>query len=248
MKKIFLSILLLILSISIVNSSKIEVNVPEVLNGEISAFFLNKSLNSGVVKTKIEFDNIGSIPFKSRLRLEILEQEKLLYTLWSDGKEINPSEKKIFEFFTYINKTGFFKSRIRVYYGGEILDHDNTTFEIKNTKNPEDIFEIKRLRAYEDYIKFDIKSKKNVNNIIIMFSDYPKSWIIEQKKIESLKKNNRFPVKIKYIPVSWIDKEIRIHIFTEDGNFYKTENIILKNESGIKRLFNSILDFLLSFI
>ena len=100
------------------------------------------------------------------------------------------------------------------------------------------------MRASEDHIKFDIKSKENIKNIIILFSDYPESWIVEQKKIENLDKNDAIPINIKYIPADWSDKEIRIHIFTKDGNFYKTEQLILKKETRIEKIINDVLDFL----
>ena len=243
MKKIILLFLVLFLLISIVDTSKVEVNVPEVLKGKISSVFFGRISDSGVVKVKLEFNNIGSIPFNSRVRMEIFDQGDMIYTLWSDEVTINPSERKVFDFSSYINKVGSFKTKIRIYYGGEVLDYDNVTFEVDDVKPHEDNFEINRLRVSGDYIKFDVECKEDTDNVVIIFSDYPKSWIIEQKNIERLEKNNKSPIKIKYIPISPLDKEISIHVFTDDGNFYKTEKITLKKEAMLNGIINNILDF-----
>jgi len=116
MEKPFFSIIILIsfLLICVVSSTDIDVKVLEILNGRVSAFLLNKTSESGVVKIKLEFNNIGSLPFKSRVRMEISDNGKDLYTLWSDEKEFNPSEKKVFEVFSFINKTGLFELRTRI--------------------------------------------------------------------------------------------------------------------------------------
>jgi len=238
----FLTFLSLFFSVS---CSTIDVSIPEVLDGKINGISFNRTSETGIVMIKLKLDNIGSIPFKSRARMEILDHQKPVYNLWSNEVELNPSDENFFEFFFLINKTGIFKSNIRVYYGGEFINHEGIPFEIENITTKESIFEVSRIRADGNFIKFDLKGKKDAKNTLIFFSNYPKSWIIEENKIDSLEKGNKIPVKIKYIPVSsQVNNDIKIHVFSEDGNFYTIENVALKEETGIKKLVNSFLDFL----
>jgi len=248
MKKNVILLLTLALLIPAIKSTAINVSIPGVLKGEVNLVFLNTTNTSGRIKTKLEFDNIGSIPFKSRLRSEIFDSENLVYTFWSDEKIINPSEKKVFTVQSYINRTGDFLSELRIYYGGEILDYGNVSFKIENIGSPKDIFKISRVRASEDYIKFDLESKEEVKDVIVFFSGFPKSWIVEQSKVKSLKRGNKIPIKVNYDPVPWSNIKLRIHIFSEDGKFYSEREVELKKQTIVQRWYNNILDLLVKLI
>jgi hypothetical protein len=248
MKKNIILLLILALLIPAIKSTSINVSVPGILQGEVNLVFLNTTTNSGRTETKLEFHNIGSIPFRSRIRTEIYDPENLVYILWSDEKIINPSEKKVFDVLSYINQTGDFLSSIRVYYGGEALDYGNISFKIENTGNSKDIFQVSRPRASENYIKFDLKAEEDVENIAVFFSGFPKSWIVEQSKIKSLKKDDKAPIKVDYFPVPWSKLNLRIHIFSENGKFYSVRDIELKKQNKFQVFFNNILDFFVGLI
>ncbi|MBD3155773.1 MAG: hypothetical protein GF368_03905 [Candidatus Aenigmarchaeota archaeon] len=226
-------------------SSEIKVSVPELLNGEVSGFFLNATSKFGLVKSKLEFSNVGSIPFRCRGRMEILHQGNVIQTIWSDERILNPSERSVYNFFSYINNTGEFNLRFRFYYGGEILEYGNISFEVADKKETKDTFKVRRVRKSGDFLKFDVKSEEEVNKIIILFSGYPKSWIIEQEALGNLEINNWEPVNLKYYPTPWPENEILLHVFTEEGNFHKRTQVSLEEVNDIGRFLHNLLDILL---
>jgi hypothetical protein len=245
MRKTFFPIILLIF-IPFVNSSNIDIEVEEIMEGKITGFFFNKTVEYGLVKIKTEFTNIGSIPFNSRARMQISNKEKILYDIWTQEEELAPSERSVFEFFSFVNETGDFIIKLRIYYGGEILDYKDVAFRINQVQKTKDIFEIDRVRFSEDHIKFDIVAEDTVKDVVVIFSDAPKSWIIEQEKIDFLKKKNKEPIKVSYDPVSTSNKYLTVNLFTIDGNFLKSNRIAIKPENNIEKFFNNILDFFLS--
>ena len=132
--------------------------------------------------------------------------------------------------------------------GGESIDYNSTPFKIENIEESRDIFEISRVRASNDNIKFNLKSKEDANNIIILFSNYPKSWMIEELKIRKLGQDDTIPIRIKYIPVDKIERRVKIHIFTEDGSYHTVEELVLKRENKIEKIMNDIFDFFLKIL
>jgi len=221
----------------------VNISIEEIMNGRVSSFLFKKINNSSVINSFLEFNNIGSIPFRTRVRIDIFGNNGLINTIWSNEKIIRPSEKKNFKIFSYINKTGDYYSEVRVYYGGNILDYKNFSFKMTDAETPKNIFEIKRLRASDKQIKFSIKSLEDCKNIVILFSGYPESWIVEENIIGSLTKNNLTPITINYIPIEWENKKMIVHIFSEDGKYFMTKEIMLEREYLFKKVINNILDF-----
>ena len=241
MKK-FSIILIFFLSILQAKSLVVDVNVPEILDSRISSFIIDKS-NPNVVNVKVEVHNTGSLPFNSRVRLDIFGLKGLNRTVWSEEKLINPSEKKVFNLFFYSNESDYFRVKSRIYYSNEIMDYKDVTFELEKTKQEtSDIFFIKKMRISKDHLKFDIKSEEN-GNYVISFFGYPKSWIVEQEVI-SLKAGKWSPVKVNFKPVGDLNKKLGLEIFSLDGNFYKLIEFKPKRESKIEEIYGNLLDLL----
>ena len=226
-------------------SADLDVSVPEIINGKMNTINFNKTSLNGVFNTKLELNNIGSVFYKARLRATIFSDGRRLYDIWTDEKSLNPGDKKVFNIYSFINNTGSFDSDLKAYYGGKILDYGNKSFEITGTNNPKDMFEIKRFRASGEYIRFEVKSNEDAKDLVIFFSDFPQSWIVEENNIEKLNKDRKIPVKIKYIPTEKTEEGITLHIFTTDGDYYTSEKFTLKEDVGFKRIFNDAYDFIL---
>ncbi|MEM7814689.1 MAG: hypothetical protein QXK48_03930 [Candidatus Aenigmatarchaeota archaeon] len=229
--KFLVFIFFLILFFTLVaNSAIVEVNVPKSLEGNISSFSYDPSTD--ILKFQIEFYNTGSVSYKTRIRLDILNGSRIVFTGWSKENTLMPGDRKNFEIYWYTNSTGKFHARIRSYFGNEIFEK-NFEIEKKNSYSPEDIFEIKNFRTYEDFIVFDIKAKNNVSDIVILPSEFPPGWIFEQKKINFLGENEERTVAISYYPTVWTEEKINLIVASDGGKYKSEESFEMKKESGI---------------
>lgn len=255
-----IAILLLLITITAIASAQgVEISIIELLRGKINSVFYDSSVDT-VLKATTEFYNTGSAGYSTRIRMDIfnesfnesesdLETSGLLYRGWSKELPMVPGLHEIFPIYWYPHdQTGNFIAKVRAYYGDEIVESDEIQFEVKDVPVPEDVFEIKRFRTYETYMKFDLKASESANNVIIIPSGYPMGWIVEQTKIESMNKNDVTRVVIPYEPSLWESAEITMNVVTEDGEYFTSESFALEKETGPREFINYILDSILNLL
>jgi hypothetical protein len=158
-----------------------------------------------------------------------------------------PGDRKNFEIYWYTNSTGNFSARVRAYFGNEILER-KFSLEKKNSFSPEDVFEIKNLRTYDDFIVFDIKAKRNAKDVVILPSDFPLGWVFEQKKIDFLKEGEEKTVAIDYHPTVWSEGKLNLIVASDEGRYKTEERFEMKKEVGILWLIYYLTDMLKLFI
>lgn len=237
--KILFSAFLIIFIFSLTQATIVEVEVPKSLEGSLVSFSYDSSKD--VMKFRLEFYNTGSTAYKARIRLDMLNNSKITFTAWSDEKVLMPGERKNFEIYSYSNSTGNFTLRSRVYFGNEIQEKF-FMIEKNNSFLPEDIFEIKNFRTYDDFFVFDIKANKTAKDVVILPHNFPLGWIFEQKKIALLDESEEKTVAIKYHPTVWTEEKV-ILIVASDGGKYKTEKTFeMKKEIGILWLTHYLTD------
>lgn len=239
MKRILLFVLFTLFFFQIASSTVIKVEVPKDLKGNISSFSYNYTLN--ILKFQIEYYNTGSVAYKVRNRIDILNDSKEVFTGWSEEKSLMPGDRKNFEIYSYINSTGNFTVKARSYFANEILEQK---FSIEKSTSilSENVFEIKNFRTYDDFVIFDVKAKENVRNVVIIPSDFPVGWIFEQKKIDSIDKNNEKTVILHYYPTIWTQENLTLAIASDEGRYYTEKIFELKKEAGIQWLIYYIID------
>ncbi|MEM3393686.1 MAG: hypothetical protein QXY79_01400 [Candidatus Methanomethylicia archaeon] len=226
---IFLVFLFLFL-FSISRATLIEVDVSKNLEGNTVYFSCDPSKD--LMRFYLEFYNTGSVAYRARVRLDIINNSKSIFTTWSNEKILMPGDRKDFEVYLYGNSTGNLTLRSRVYFGNEIEER-NFTIEKEYSFLPEDVFEIKNFRTYDDFIVFDIKAKKSAKDVVIIPYDFPMSWIFEQKKVRFLNENEEKTVALNYYPDFWNGEKMTL-IIASDGGKYKTEKSFeMKKEVGI---------------
>lgn len=237
--KIIAIILALILILPLAIAGLIEIEVKMKLTGKATVISIERFNN--VVKLNLEFYNTGSVPYKARARLDILNESNLIFSGWSSEKELMPGERKNFEiYWISSSEAKNLTARIRVYFGNEILE-ENRSFSIDYVRSSEDIFKIKNFRTYDSYIRFEIKANKTLENVLVVPSDYVHGWIFEQAKI-NLTANKNTELKIPYIPTVWREGSVRINVFTEDGKYYSSQTFELKKEKGLIKYFYMLYD------
>ena len=241
MNKTFLFLVLCFFILTkIAFSSLIEVDISEDIKSEIIHESITTSFN--IVNFSIEFYNTGSVPYDTRARIFVYKEGKLIFSGWSQEEDMMPGEKKAFDVYWYANSPGNYESKLRVYFGNEIIEDEKREIQIKDPPEPEDVFIIENFRTYDDHVVFDIVSKNNVENVIIIPSGYVSGWIFEQKIIESIKKDMIKTISIDYQPTVWKPTNLKIAVIAEDGRFYSEKIVEMKKEQGIMNLIYSILD------
>lgn len=243
MKILFLTVILCLLILTKLSlSALIDVDISEDIKSKI--IYENNSVSFDVVNFSTEFYNIGSIPYSARTRIFVYNDSKLIFNGWSQEKDLMPGDKKTFNIYWYANSLGRYESKLRFYFGNEIIENEKKEFQVNETLIPEDVFEIYNFRTYDNYVIFDIKSKKDVKNVIIIPSKYISGWIFEQKTIESIKKDSIKTLKINYYPTLWKPTTLKLSIVAENGKYYSEKDLEMKKEEGIIGMIYSILDSL----
>lgn len=239
MRKILIIGILVLVFVSI-NAQKIDVEISQILDGKISAISYDKKIKD-VFKIKVEFYNTGSLGYRSRIRLDILNNTDLLFTGWSQEKPLKPSDRAVFNVYWYpYNLRGKFTGKIRVYYANEIKT-DDIDVEVKDVSIPIQAIEITDFKTFDDEIEISLKSNETLKNVIIIPSGYPLGWIFEQTKIESMNKDHVKKVWLPYKPSLWEPANVKIEIVTEDGEYYTTKTFSLEREGRLSQFFHDIL-------
>jgi hypothetical protein len=241
---LFLIITIIFLPI-IVNSQEVKVNIKGTLDIEALNLKYNPLIENGEpLKVSFELFNSGSIDYKARVRLDILKQNNLLQTVWSNEEDFVPGATHHFDIYYPVNLVGNFNAELKIYFANEIKDLKSFNFQVKKITLPDRAFDIKNLNTYEKEIVFNIISNKTFEKILIVPTNCPIGWICEQTKIEKINENELNKIKLYYIPSLWKESDININIFTEDGKYITTKTFTLKRV-GILRQF--LHDFLITF-
>ena len=241
-KLILIAVLFVLILAKIVFSSLIEVDINEDIKGEI--FHVGVNISSNIVKFSAEFSNTGSIAYNARARIFIYKNDKLLFNGWSQEKTLMPGDRKIFDVYWYASSPVKYESKLRFYAGNEIFESEKKEFQVNEALVPEDNFEIMNFRTYDDHIIFDLKSKNDAKNIIVIPSKYVLGWIFEQKTIDYMKKGSVKAVSINYYPTFFEPKDLKLAVVAENGKYYSEKTLEMRKEQGIIRIFHSILDSL----
>lgn len=242
MEKILIFSLCFLLFAKAVYATAIDVKTAEEMKIDMTSLFLDDSSN--VLRFSPEFYNTGSIAYKARIRVDILNESDLIFAGWGKEKVLMPGDKENFEIYWFSGSKGNFDFKMKVYFGNEILEYKETDFEVKESVMPEDVFEIREFRTYNDFIIFDLYSKEDVDNVIVIPYKYTPGWIFEQEKLFSMKKNETKLVVIHYFPTVWGPKDLKLAIVSNEGKYYKEETLKLEKKTGVAGFIYYVIDSL----
>ena len=152
-RSFFLLAVCFLVTIGIAYSAFLEVGINEVLDGNISS--LSYDTSSNLVKFSIEFYNTGSVPYKARIKIDTYNSTDMLFTGWGKEMELMAGNKEVSDIYWYADK-GEYSVKIKAYFGNEIKEYKKFDIKVSETAEPEDNFEIRDLRTYDDHIIFDI--------------------------------------------------------------------------------------------
>lgn len=242
-KTFIISAFLFLFSIAAIRGSIINIVISEFIDVDIIGLKYENILRYGKpLNVSFEIFNSGSIGSKIRVRLDILENNKTIFTGWSNEVELQPGSKKYLEIYWYpFNKTGEFVGRLRAYVANEILELDYIKVNVKDFVSENSSIKIISPKIYSDRITFFIKSDKDLRNILIVPSNYPTGWIVNQKILERVKSNVLNYVEIEYYPSIWKKDTLTIFVLTEDGKYYGYSSFELKKANKMEEIMFYIL-------
>jgi len=245
MKFLFILIISFILILGVSKAQTVGANIKEIIEVETTRIDYNSTITDGKpFKVNIELFNSGSVGYKARIRLDIFDQDSLVFTGWSYDKYFFPGNRGIYDLYWYpSNSKGEFTASVRIYFANEIKKIKPIKFEIKPAeKTPENVFDIIDLRTYDEEIELLVKTNKTIENIAVIPYAYPNGWIFEQTKINKLQSNKIDIANLKYEPSLWKESGVTINIFTEDGQYYTSKSFTLKREVSFWRHFYKIIN------
>ena len=240
MKKLFLICLVcFFIFVNIVYSTLVEVDIAETLDGNIVSLLYDNSSN--IVKFTTEFYNTGSIGYKARLKFEIFEGNKMVFSSWSKEQVMMPGDKQVFENYWY-GEGGVYSVKLKAYLGNEIKQYKKFEVSINTDIESESVFKIKNFRTYDDFVIFDVQSDRDVENVVVMPSKYKYGWIIEQEEIDFIKGNTSKTVKIKYYPTVWSTSDIKMIVVSDEGKYFSEQCLVMEKYGGMTGFFYMLLD------
>lgn len=245
MKYIIILLIILLLTPFLIEAQLIELRIKEIIDKEVGPLMYNKSISNGPFLVSFEIFNSGSVGYRARARMDVYKDKNFLFSGWSKEYSLNPGMRSKFDIYWFpVNLTGNYKAKIRIYYGNEMDDLKSINFKLKNIITPKDVVEITDLETYDDEIVFNIKSDQNLNNVLIIPSDYPLGWVFEQEKIENLEKNEKKQIVIPYEPALWIETPLTINVITGDGQYYTRGQFSLEREGKFSQFLHYLLKIL----
>jgi hypothetical protein len=242
MKKALIVMVCFLFLVRAASSAVLEVGVNEKLESNISSLLYDNSSN--LVKFSVELYNTGSVPFMARIRNDISNNSDLIFSGWSREEDMMPGDKKTFDVYWYADSAGEYFSKMKVYYGNEIKEYKKFSLYISNYSEPEDAFDIKNFRTYDNYVVFDLESKVDAENIAVIPGLYTLGWIFEQKEIANMSQNSSKTIVLNYYPTIWIPSNITIDIASDNGKYFTEKTLEMDKISGIAGLFYYITDSL----
>jgi hypothetical protein len=242
MRKAFLILIYFLFLTGVAYSAVVEVGIIETLEGNISSIIYDSSSN--IAKFSIEFYNTGSIPYKARIKIEIFNNSERVFSGWSQEREFMSGDKKISNIYWYTNDIGEYFAKIKVYFGNDVKEYKKFGFSISKSVEAEDVFEIKNLRTYDNYIIFDIQSREDVENVIVIPKQYTAGWIFEQVEIKEMPGNSSKLVILNYYPSIWRPSNVNLEIVSDKGKYYTEKTVEMSKGEDFIGLLYYIVDTL----
>jgi hypothetical protein len=240
MKALFFVVFCMAILAGVAYSSYIEVGINGVMKGNAISIMYDNTTN--IAKFSTEFFNTGSVGYSARSRVEIYDNDTLLFIGWSQQKDLTPGERKTFDLYWYTNETKNYGVVVRMYYGNEIADYDKFNVTLGRSMQRNDSFEIYNFRTYDDHVIFDIRSSQDATGVVIMPSRYTYGWIFEQKELGNMSNGDTRTVVLKYYPSLWAPGPVNIMVASDGGRLYTQRTLDMKKESGLTGILLSIFD------
>jgi len=175
------------------------------------------------------------------IKTEVFKDEKMVFVGWSKEDVLMPGDRKFFENYWYGDK-GDYEVKLKVYMGNEIKQYKKFDMIVSSEREQEDIFKLNNFRTHENFVIFDVFSNKEVQDVVIVPSEYTYGWIFEGGKIDKISANRSRTVILQYFPTVWGPTSIRLDIATEDGKYHSFEKVEMEKGRALAGIWYFITD------
>lgn len=233
-------IILFILLSKIALSASIIVNINQDIKGKI--VHETQSISSNVVDFSSEFFNAGSVPYGARARIFVYKDGNLLFSGWSQSSNLMPGDRTHFDIFWYASNQGNYQSKLRVYFGNEMVESDLTNLTISNDSMPQDTFTIQNLRMYDNHVVFDLTSAVDASNVVLIPSNYMPGWMFEEKLVGNMSKGMKRTISLNYQPTIIMTSSLDLDAVSDGGKYYSEGKFTMQKGQGIIAMISGFLD------
>jgi hypothetical protein len=216
----------------------IDVTVSDFINADVIGLkYMN--ISQKPIKISFELFNAGSVGCKALARVDI-SKDSYSFTAWSKPILLQPNDREYVELYWFpYNVSGNFSGRIRYYCANEIKEIKNFSIDVKDYISLSPSIEIVSPKIFERKITLNVKSNATQDLIIIPL-DFPKGWVIEQKKIHVEKGKMKY-VELDYSKDMWKVGRLTIIAVSEEGD-YGIKTIDIKKEPYLNELVFDIIE------
>jgi len=202
----------------------IDISIAEKIDGDI---VIMHSDTGPIQKFYLVWSNTGSVPCLSRARIDVLDGEKRILTLWSPEAKLMPSQEVEWKLYADLPK-GNYTIRTRIYHCNEIFPLEEFNITVKKEKKHEEKIEIVDYSVKENILEVFLKSEEDIENVVLLPEEYPPGWIFEESTLEKLPADRVVPVKIRFISGAESSINLTLKAFTLDGRFYGEREMIVE--------------------
>ena len=212
----------------------INIKVSDNISGYVEYFSFDNVTYSTPQHFLLEWMNSGSVACKVKIRADILRNNSLVYTGWSQEKLLKPGAYDSFDIYWIADEDGNYRTILRAYYCFESEKIKEVNFSAVNMNKTkmsslENLADIS-ITNTKDKIKVNIKKNRNAKeelpDIIIVPSDYPAGWYFTSGKFKPEK--GKISGFIPYNTDYWKEEPITLEMISEDGKYYAKKTILLK--------------------
>ncbi len=221
-------------------ASSIEINVADMIKSEVKE--LEHTTNNNLLKISYDVFNSGSAGYGARMRLDIFNGTQKLTTLWSKEEAITPGGRKTMSMYWYeLPENNTYTFRARIYRAYEIEEVGNFT-ETSGKSGVQETIQIERIHAYDDEIRFRIRSSTDLKSVIVYPREHPEGWIFEQAVVQNIEAGRAKSASISYQTGLFSPKKVTLVAVSEDGLNYGTKTFELRKEEGLEKWLNLFRD------
>ena len=225
MKVFFLLVLMIIPG---VNAIDVSVEIEEKIDGHLA--WLNISSFSPQ-KFSLTWENLGSFHCISRSRVSFFDESRRVYTAWSPEVIMKTGNAVTWDIYSYLDP-GDYNYSVSVYHCNEKYDFGPYPLIVRDIIPIENILDIVNSQSDENGVEISVSSSRNLENVIVIPSDYPGTWIFESGRIGSIRAGEVKTVRLGYEPINWEDEVIDIVATTEDGSYAARRPVILRKREA----------------
>lgn len=225
MRKLFVFFIFL-LCITAILAIEVSVEVRGVIRGRKAYLEFNET-SINIQRIMMDWENIGSVGCKVRMRIDVFNSTDQLYTGWSPEEPLEAGDHTLLTTYWIPSNPGNYSANITVYHCNRMFFVDTINFSMimRNfTEMPARV----RVNSDEHNIIFEVKAMENIDDIVLIPSNYPLGWVLESKKISGIKKGETKRIKLGYEAEIWKPRQVTFDMVTEDGRYKVTKTFTLK--------------------